>query len=147
MSSNESNLNSASPSPGPQEKPRSPVGLLVIGLLLLAALVWAMAPSRARFKPAPLRVVSVGCAQPFPDFVPSDATEVPGVDLSSLSQAQRNHILYRLNMEPCPCGCNASIASCRINHPACPVCKDLVARIITEESTGKSQEPGDPRAK
>ena len=143
MSSSESNSNSASPSAPPEGKPRSPVGLVVVSLLLLAALVWAMAPSRARFKPAPLRLVSAECSQPVPDFVPSDATEIPGVDLSSLSQAQRNHVLYRLNMEPCPCGCNTSIAACRINHPACPVCKDLVAKIVAEESAvrGQGSEP------
>jgi hypothetical protein len=82
-----------------------------------------------------------GCPQTTNDFVPSDATEIAGVDLSSLPKAQRNHILYRLNMEPCPCGCNTSIASCRNNHPTCPLCKDLVEKIVAEESGARSQEP------
>jgi hypothetical protein len=106
---------------------------LALSLILLAGLVWAMAPVRARFTPAPLRRPPAGCPQTTPDFVPSDATEVPGVDLSSLSKAQRNHVLFRLNMEPCPCGCNTSIAACRINHPTCPLCKDLAEKIVAEE--------------
>ena len=105
----------------------------MVSLVLLAALVWAMAPGRARFEPAALRPPPAGCPKYSPEFVPSDATEIPGVDLSSLSNVQRNHILYRLNMEPCPCGCNTSIAACRINHPACPVCKELVEKIVAEE--------------
>jgi hypothetical protein len=133
MSSSESN-SSSSPQPPPGGgKSRSSVALVVLALALLAGLVWAMAPPRAKFAPAPLRPVPSGCPKNAPDFVPSDVTEIPGVDLSGLSKEQRNRILFRLNMEPCPCGCNLSIASCRINHPDCPVCKDLVEKIIAEE--------------
>jgi len=112
---------------------------MVVSLILLAGLVWAMAPARARFQPAPLRNAPEGCPQNVPDFVPSDVTEVPGVDMSSFSPSQRNHLIYRLNMEPCPCGCNTSIATCRISHPTCPMGKDLVERILAEESAAKGQ--------
>jgi hypothetical protein len=139
MSSNESNSNNAPPPAAPEGKPRSSVGLVALSLVLLAALVWAMAPVRTKFAPAPLRPPPEGCPQTAPAFVPSDATEIPGADLSSLSPAQRNHVLYRLNMEPCPCGCNASIAACRIGHPTCPLCKDLVEKIVAEESGARSQ--------
>jgi hypothetical protein len=139
MSSNESNSNSALPPTAPEGKPHSFAGLVALSLILLAGLVWAMAPARAKFAPAPLRPVPAGCPQTAPDFVPSDATEVPGIDWSPLSKAQRNHILYRLNMEPCPCGCNTSIATCRINHPTCPLCEDLVKKIVAEESGARSQ--------
>lgn len=133
MSSNESNSNNTPPAPATQGKARSSPGLVALSLILLAGLVWAMAPGRAKFAPAPLRPVPEGCPQNVPDFVPSDATEIPGVDMSSLSNAQRNHVLYRLNMEPCPCGCKTSIAGCRIGHPMCPLCKDLVEKIVAEE--------------
>lgn len=136
MPSDESNSNSPLP-PAPEAKPRSSVALLAVSLVLLAALVWAMAPGRAKYQPAPLRPVPAGCPQVLTDFVPSDATEIPGVDLSSFSKVARNHILYRLNMEPCPCSCNTSIASCRLNHPNCPVCKDLVGKIVAEERQTK----------
>jgi hypothetical protein len=143
MSSSESNLNSAPSHPASPGKPHSSVGLVALGLILLAGLVWAMAPGRAKYAPAPLRPVPAGCPQNAPDFVPSDATEVPGVNLSSFSNAQRNHVLYRLNMEPCPCGCKTSIDACRISHPTCPVGKNLVEKIVAEESGPKSQKSGE----
>ena len=142
MSSNESNSSSAPPPPAPEGKPRSSAGLLVLSLILLAGLVWAMAPGRAKFAPAPLRPVPSGCSLKAPDFVPSDATEVPGVDLSSLSVEQKNHIIFRLNMEPCPCGCNNSVVACRINHPTCPMVKDVVDKIVAEETGAKAQGEG-----
>ena len=134
MPSNESNSNSTPPSADPGGTRRNSAGLVALFLILLAGLVWAMAPSRAKFQPAALRPAPAGCPRTTADFVPSDATDVPGIDLSALSAAQRNHVLYRLNMEPCPCRCNTSIAACRTAHPACPACKDLVAKIIAEES-------------
>jgi hypothetical protein len=142
MSSNESNSNSAPPPAAPERKPRNSAGLVALSLVLLAGLVWAMAPARGRFQPAPLGPVPSGCPQTTPDFVPSDATEVAGVDLHLLSKVQRSHVLYRLNMEPCPCGCNTSIAACRNNHPRCPLCRDLVEKIMAEESGARSPEPG-----
>jgi hypothetical protein len=133
MSSVESNSSSTPPPAAPESKPGSSAGLVVLSLVLLAGLVWAMAPARAKFEPAPLRPPAAGCPKYAPDFVPSDATDIPGVDLNSLSKTQRNRVLYRLNMEPCPCGCKTSIAACRINHPACPLCKNLVEKISAEE--------------
>jgi hypothetical protein len=109
---------------------------VALTLALLAGLVWAMAPARSKLRPAPLRPVPPGCPVTLPSFVPSDATEVPGADLSGLSPAQRNHVLFRLNMEPCSCGCNLSIAACRIGHPACPLAKGLVDKILAEERQG-----------
>ena len=113
---------------------------VAIGIGLLALLVWAMTPDHRGFRPAPLRPVPAGCPKNLPDFVPSDATEVPGIDLSAFSPAQRNHLLFRVNMEPCPCGCNLSIAACRFSHPACAACKEAVEKILAEEK--RSQEPG-----
>jgi hypothetical protein len=115
--------------------------MVALSVILLAALVWAMAPTRAKFQPAPLRPVPPGCPRTVSDFVPSDATEVPNVDLSVLSPAQRNHLLFRLNMEPCPCGCNTSIVVCRATHPTCPLCKDLMQKIVADETAVKSPQP------
>ncbi len=142
MSSSESNSSSEIPTAPKDEKPGSPVAMVVLTLALLAGLVWAMAPRRSKYSPAPLRPVPPDCPKNLPDFVPSDATEIPGVDLRSLTKLQRNRVLYRLNMEPCPCGCNLSIAACRIGHPTCPVCKSLVEKMIAEESGGSSQVSG-----
>ena len=114
----------------------------LLALALLAGLVWAMAPPRAKFVPAPLRPMPPDCPKNTPDFVPSDATEIPGIDLRALSKEQRNRVLFRLNMEPCPCGCNLSIAACRVNHPTCPVSKGLVEKIIAEERERSGALPG-----
>src|ERR1035441_10116478 len=139
MSSNESNSNSTPPPQAPDGTRRRSAGTVALSLILLAALVWAMAPGRAKFAPAPLRPVPPGCPLKAPDFVPSDATEVSGVDLSPLSAAQRNRVLYRMNMEPCPCGCNNSVAACRINHPNCPLGKELVEKILAEQRRRSSR--------
>ncbi len=138
MPSSESNLSSASPSAAPSPKRPSSFGIVAVALVLFAALVWAMAPGRARFTPAPLRPVPSGCPLNTPSFVPSDLTEIPGVDWSKFSTAQRNHLLYRLNMEPCPCGCNSSVAACRLGHPTCPVCKGLAEKMIAEEGSAQT---------
>ena len=95
MSSSESNSSSA-PGPAPGEgKPRGSAALVVLALALLAGLVWAMAPPRAKFVPAPLRPMPPDCPKNTPDFVPSDATEIPGIDLRALSKEQRNRVLFR----------------------------------------------------
>jgi len=142
MSSNESNSSSPSPPASPDANPRSSAALVVVSLILLAGLVWAMAPRRGKFEPAPLQPPPpAGCPTAAADFVPTDLTEVPGIDGSSLSPAQRNHVLYRLNMEPCPCRCNTSIAACRIGHPTCPLCEAMVKKIVAEESGAGNQEP------
>ena len=111
-------------------------------MALLAGLVWAMAPPRAKFVPAALHPVPATCPKDTPDFVPSDFTDIPGLDLASLSRDRRNHVLFRLNMEPCPCGCNQSVAACRLNHPMCPVCKGLAEKILAEEPKGPGVTPG-----
>jgi hypothetical protein len=135
MSSDESNLSSAPPASAPEGKPRGSAGVVALTVILLGALVWSMAPGRARFTPAPLRPVPSGCPQTAPDFTPSDITEISGVDLSSFSKDQRFHLLYRLNMEPCPCKCNVSVAVCRTSHPNCPLCGELVKKMIEDEKT------------
>jgi hypothetical protein len=114
--------------------------MVALSVVLLGGLVWAIAPGRARFTPAPLRPVPAGCPQAAPDFTPSDITEIPGVDLSSFSKEQRSHLLYRLNMEPCPCKCNVSVAACRMSHTNCPLCGELVKKMVEDErATPESQ--------
>lgn len=61
------------------------------------------------------------------------ATEIPGLDLSVLTPEQRVTALQRLNEENCTCGCQLTLAQCRINDSACgfslPLAEDLVAEI------------------
>jgi len=136
MSSNVSNSNSPADGNGARAaaanctRPRRLVGLL---LILLSVLVWAIAPGRTRLAPAPLKSLPPGCPHRVADFVPSDVTEVPGIDLGTLPPVQRNHLLFRLNMEPCPCGCNTSVAACLAQHRTCSECQDLARKMLAEE--------------
>lgn len=70
------------------------------------------------------------------------ATELPGVDLSRLTQQQKNAALRRFNAETCTCGCNYTLAQCRIWDSAC-----AVSRAATEKIVKEVQGAGTPAAK
>jgi thiol-disulfide isomerase/thioredoxin len=60
-------------------------------------------------------------------------TSIPGIDLSKLTKEQRIAAISKLNDEPCTCGCNQTLARCRVDDPTCPVslprAKEVVAAI------------------
>jgi thiol-disulfide isomerase/thioredoxin len=60
-------------------------------------------------------------------------TSIPGIDLSKLTKEQRVAAITKLNDEPCTCGCNQTVARCRVDDPTCPVslprAKELIAAI------------------
>ena len=60
-------------------------------------------------------------------------TEIPGIDLSKMTKEQRVAAITKLNDEPCTCGCNQTLARCRVDDPTCPVslpkAKEVVAAI------------------
>ncbi len=60
------------------------------------------------------------------------ATEMPGLDLSQLTPSQREQALQRLNQEDCNCGCQLTLAQCRINDQACDVSLPLAQQVIAE---------------
>lgn len=62
------------------------------------------------------------------------ATELPGVDLSKLTPAQRTIALRRFNSESCTCGCKMTLAQCRVNDTGCGVSKEMTAKIVSELS-------------
>jgi len=57
------------------------------------------------------------------------ATSIPGVDLSKLTPEKRSAALERLNSEGCTCGCDLSLARCRIEDPSCGVSLPLAKAI------------------
>jgi thiol-disulfide isomerase/thioredoxin len=59
------------------------------------------------------------------------ASELPGVDFSKLSAAQKTVALHRLNAESCDCGCRLTLAQCRINDSACRVSLALAAKVVS----------------
>ena len=63
-------------------------------------------------------------------------TDVPGVDLASLTPAQRAAAIAQLNTDHCTCGCDLTVARCRTEDPSCgvslPLAKQIVAKIKTQ---------------
>ncbi len=60
----------------------------------------------------------------------ANATEIPGVDLSKLTANQRTAALQTLNAEKCTCGCELTLAQCRINDPTCTVSLPLANETV-----------------
>lgn len=63
----------------------------------------------------------------------AQTTDIPGVDLKALSKEKRIAAIQKLNDEGCTCGCNLTVARCRVDDPSCPVslprAKEIVASI------------------
>jgi len=66
-------------------------------------------------------------------------TQLPGVDLLKLTPEQKTLALHKFNAESCNCGCQYTLAQCRIYDRNCGVSKEATTRII-EELTGKAHE-------
>jgi len=68
----------------------------------------------------------------------AQATEIPGLDLTILTVEQRVTALQRLNEEGCTCGCQLTLAQCRINDSSCgsslPLAEQIVAEIVGASS-------------
>ena len=60
------------------------------------------------------------------------ATEIPGLDLSHLTPEQKEAALQRLNEDGCVCGCQLTLAQCRINDAACGVSLPLAEQVVEE---------------
>ena len=62
---------------------------------------------------------------------------IPGVDLAKLSPAKRAEALEKLNSQPCTCGCDLTVAKCRVDDPNCgislPLARQIVAQIASAE--------------
>ncbi len=62
----------------------------------------------------------------------AQATEIPGVDLSMLSPEHKTAALRRLNEDTCTCGCELTLAQCRINDSACEFSLPLAQTVVQE---------------
>ena len=60
----------------------------------------------------------------------AQATTIPGVDLAKLPPDRRAQALQRLNSEACSCGCDLTVAKCRIDDPTCGVSLPRARQII-----------------
>jgi thiol-disulfide isomerase/thioredoxin len=76
------------------------------------------------------------------------ASELPGVDLSKLTPEQKTAALHKFNAETCTCGCQYTLAQCRIYDRDCQISKAATSKIIaalTHPSPSKST-PAKPEA-
>jgi thiol-disulfide isomerase/thioredoxin len=64
------------------------------------------------------------------------ATELPGVDLSKLTAEQKKVALHEFNAQGCTCGCQYTLAQCRIFDPACVTSQKATAKIIAKLVAG-----------
>jgi len=57
---------------------------------------------------------------------------IPGVDLAKLPAARRAEALQKLNGQSCTCGCDLTVAKCRVDDPTCGVSLPLAKKIVAE---------------
>ena len=62
----------------------------------------------------------------------AQATEIPGLDLSELTVAQKEQALQRLNQDTCSCPCSLTLAQCRINDGDCEFSLPLAKKVVEE---------------
>lgn len=58
------------------------------------------------------------------------ASELPGVSFAGLTPEQKKMALHRLNAQMCTCGCQMTLAQCRINDPTCPISGSMATKIV-----------------
>jgi len=49
-----------------------------------------------------------------------------------LSVAKRTDALQKLNAQPCTCGCDLTLARCRVDEPSCSVSLPLAQQIVKQ---------------
>jgi cytochrome c biogenesis protein CcmG, thiol:disulfide interchange protein DsbE len=62
----------------------------------------------------------------------AQAMTIPGVDLAALPPARRTEALQKLNAQPCTCGCDLTVARCRVDDPTCSVSLPLAREIVKQ---------------
>jgi thiol-disulfide isomerase/thioredoxin len=62
----------------------------------------------------------------------AQAMTIPGVDLSAFDVAKRTEALQKLNSQPCTCGCDLTVARCRVDDPSCGVSLPLARQIVQQ---------------
>jgi thiol-disulfide isomerase/thioredoxin len=62
----------------------------------------------------------------------AQATNIPGIDLAAIPASRRTEVLQKLNGAACTCGCDLSVAKCRIDDPTCGVSLPLARQLVAE---------------
>jgi thiol-disulfide isomerase/thioredoxin len=67
----------------------------------------------------------------------AQATTIPGINLAAIPGGRRSELLQKLNADACSCGCELSVAKCRIDDPTCGVSLPLARKIVASFTAGK----------
>jgi thiol-disulfide isomerase/thioredoxin len=67
----------------------------------------------------------------------AEATNIPGIDLAAVPADLRTTVLQKLNADACTCGCELSVAKCRIDDPSCGVSLPLARTIVANLTAHK----------
>jgi thiol-disulfide isomerase/thioredoxin len=67
----------------------------------------------------------------------AQATDIPGIDLAAIPASLRSELLQKLNGDACSCGCDLSVAKCRIDDPTCGVSLPLARKIAADLTARK----------
>lgn len=105
------------------------VGMLTASLTELEARALAGLPVSAKIE-------EVDQAQGLKLGDTAQAIDIPGVDLSKFDVAKRTKALQKLNSLSCTCGCDLTVARCRVDDPTCsvslPIAREIVEQIAAE---------------
>jgi thiol-disulfide isomerase/thioredoxin len=81
------------------------------------------------------------------------ASQLPGVDLSKLTPEQKTVAFHKFNANSCTCGCNFTLAQCRIYDRGCKISQAAIGKIIAAitatphaPSATPASEPSQPAA-
>jgi thiol-disulfide isomerase/thioredoxin len=67
----------------------------------------------------------------------AQVTAIPGVDLAALAPARRTEALQKLNAQACTCGCDLTVAKCRVDDPSCSVSLPLAREIVKQIASAR----------
>lgn len=70
------------------------------------------------------------------------ATDIPGVSFKGLTPAQKKLALKEMNSQHCTCGCNLTIAQCRITDSSCLTSQKLAQKIVDQIRASSSAPTG-----
>ncbi|MBI4902046.1 MAG: thioredoxin domain-containing protein [Acidobacteria bacterium] len=109
---------------------------VLFAALLLTALATAQNPPKAGAQSEAAPAKSNKAPAPQPDW--QKATELPALDMTGLTPAQKSTLLKLLREESCICGCSMKLAECRIKDPACRDSRTLASIAAQEFRAGKN---------
>jgi protein-disulfide isomerase len=65
--------------------------------------------------------------------------DLPSVDFTGLTAAQKALALKVLRANPCPCGCPMKLAECRLKDPSCSYSRSLAAIVVASIKKGANE--------